>query len=138
MTLIEEVIKNFKNKKLNQNLNIVYVSIVDHGLDLSSYAGSKMAMEGFIKSAAVEYAKKSVRINMVSPGFIKTSYHRQFLKNQKKLNKWIISRTPMGRWGNPEEVSNVIEFLICGKSSYITGTTIFVDGGWNIAWIKKL
>ena len=92
-----------------------------------------MAMEGFIKSAAVEYAKKSVRINMVSPGFIKTSYHRQFLKNQKKLNKWILSRTPMGRWGNPEEVSNVIEFLICGKSSYITGTTIFVDGGWNIA-----
>ena len=86
-----------------------------------------------MKSAAVEFAKKSIRINIVAPGFIKTSYHKKFLKNQKQINKWILKRTPMGRWGNPEEVSNVIEFLISEKSSYITGSTIFVDGGWNIA-----
>ena len=137
LTLVEEVIKNFKrNKKKNRYLNIVYVTSIvgNHGFkDLSSYAASKMAMEGFMKSAAVEYGNKSIRINMVAPGFIKTSYHKKFIKNQKKLNKWILNRTPMGRWGEPNEVSNVIEFLISEKSSYITGSTIFVDGGWNIA-----
>lgn len=137
LTLVEEVIKNYRKKNnKKQNLNIVYVSSIvgNHGFkDLSSYAASKMAMEGFVKSAAVEYAAKSIRINMVAPGFIKTSYHRKFLQNQKKLNKWILNRTPMNRWGEPEEVSNAIEFLISEKSSYITGSTIFVDGGWNIA-----
>ncbi len=137
LTLVEEVIKNFKNKNnAKKDLNIVYVSSIvgNYGFkDLSSYAASKMAMEGFMKSAAVEFAKKSIRINIIAPGFIKTSYHKKFLKNQKQLNKWILNRTPMGRWGNPEEVSNVIEFLISEKSSYITGSTIFVDGGWNIA-----
>ena len=92
-----------------------------------------MALEGFIKSAAVEYAKKNVRMNLIAPGFIKSSYYNKFLKNQSNLNKWILNRTPMGRWGKPDEVSNVIEFLISEKSSYITGSTIYVDGGWNIS-----
>ena len=92
-----------------------------------------MALEGFIKSAAVEYAKKNVRMNLIAPGFIKSSYYNNFVKNQNNLNKWIINRTPMGRWGKPDEVSNVIEFLISEKSSYITGSTIYVDGGWNIS-----
>ena len=59
--------------------------------------------------------------------------NNNFVKNQNKLNKWILNRTPMGRWGKPDEVSNVIEFLISEKSSYITGSTIYVDGGWNIS-----
>ena len=92
-----------------------------------------MALEGFIKSASVEYAKKNVRMNLIAPGFIKSSYYNKFVKNQNKLNKWILNRTPMGRWGKPDEVSNVIEFLISEKSSYITGSTIYVDGGWNIS-----
>ena len=72
-------------------------------------------------------------MNLRAPGFIKSSYYNKFLKNQSNLNKWILNRTPMGRWGKPEEVSNVIEFLISEKSSYITGSTIYVDGGWNIS-----
>ncbi len=132
--LIEELLKFFKKKKTL--LSIVCISSIVGNLgfkDLSSYASSKTALEGFIKSAAVEYAKKNVRMNMIAPGFIKSSYYNKFLKNQRNLNKWILSRTPMGRWGKPDEVANVIEFLISEKSSYITGSTIYVDGGWNIS-----
>ena len=135
-------LKNYLNLtiKKKSSVSIVCISSIvgNFGFkDLSSYASSKMALEGFLKSVAVEYAKKNVRINLVAPGFIKSSYYNNFIKNQKKLNKWILERTPMGRWGNPNEVSNVIEFLISEKSSYITGTTIYVDGGWNISWKKK-
>tara|TARA_B110000027_G_scaffold13248_1_gene12646 strand:- start:671 stop:1405 length:735 start_codon:yes stop_codon:yes gene_type:complete len=134
VVLIEELLK-FYNKKKHQ-ISIVCISSIvgNFGFkNLSSYASSKMALEGFLKSVAVEYAKKNVRINLVAPGFIKSSYYSNFVKNQKNVNKWILERTPMGRWGKPEEVSNVIEFLISDKSSYITGSTIYVDGGWNIS-----
>lgn len=132
--LIEELLKFFKKNKTP--ISIVCISSIVGNLgfkNLSSYASSKMALEGFIKSASVEYAKKNVRMNLIAPGFIKSSYYNKFVKNQNKLNKWILNRTPMGRWGKPDEVSNVIEFLISEKSSYITGSTIYVDGGWNIS-----
>ena len=77
--------------------------------------------------------QKNVRMNLIAPGFIKSSYYNKFVKNQKRLNDWILTRTPMGRWGKPDEVSNVIEFLISDKSSYITGSTIYVDGGWHVS-----
>ena len=59
------------------------------------------------------------------------------LKNSKKIKKklynWTLSRIPMGRWGKPSEISPIIEFLISKNSSYITGSTFFVDGGWTAA-----
>lgn len=132
--LIEEFLKFFQKKKTPKSIVCISSIVGNIGFkDLSSYASSKMALEGFLKSVAVEYAKKNVRINMIAPGFIKSSYYNNFIKKQKDLNKWIIERTPMGRWGEPNEVSNVIEFLISEKSSYITGSTIYVDGGWNIS-----
>tara|TARA_B100000787_G_scaffold162297_1_gene142877 strand:+ start:1639 stop:2373 length:735 start_codon:yes stop_codon:yes gene_type:complete len=134
VVLIEELLKYFNKKK--SPLSVVCISSIvgNFGFkDLSSYASSKTALEGFLKSIAVEYAKRNVRINLIAPGFIKSSYYNNFIKNQKDINKWILERTPMGRWGKPEEVSNVIEFLISEKSSYITGSTIYVDGGWNIS-----
>ena len=133
MILIEELLK-FSKKKTPISIVCISSIVGNFGFkDLSSYASSKMALEGFVKSASVEYAKKNVRMNLIAPGFIKSSYYNQFIKNQKKLNTWILNRTPMGRWGKPDEVSNVIEFLISEKSSYITGSTIYVDGGWNIS-----
>lgn len=134
VVLIEELLKFYSKKK--SPISVVCISSIvgNFGFkDLSSYGSSKMALEGFLKNVAVEYAKKNVRINLVAPGFIKSSYYNNFIKNQKNINKWILQRTPMARWGKPEEVSNVIEFLISEKSSYITGTTIYVDGGWNIS-----
>ena len=99
-------------------------------VDLSGYASTKTALIGLTKCLAVEYAKKNFRFNIVSPGFTKTSYFNKFKKN-KQLYNWTKSKTPMRRWGNISEISNLVNFLISEKSDYITGQEIFIDGGWT-------
>ena len=98
--------------------------------ELSNYASSKGALEALTKSLAIEYAKKGVRINSIAPGFVESSYATNFKKNNK-LYKWTLNKIPMGRWGKCSEISPMVEFLISNKSSYITGSTIFIDGGWS-------
>ena len=75
-------------------------------------------------------AKNNIRANLVNPGFIKSSYFEQF-KKKKSLYNWTLSRIPQKRWGNPNEVSNLICFLLSDLSSYINGTSINIDGGWT-------
>tara|TARA_B100000795_G_scaffold269338_1_gene258428 strand:- start:2762 stop:3508 length:747 start_codon:yes stop_codon:yes gene_type:complete len=131
--ITKEYIKNIKKNK-NTNHSIVSITSIvgPQGFsELSSYAASKGALEASMKSLAIEYGNKNIRINCVAPGFVKTSYYDDFKKNNPKLYKWTIEKTPMKRWGNVEEVANVVEFLVSEKSSFITGSTIFVDGGWT-------
>ena len=97
--------------------------------ELSGYASSKSALTGLNKSFAVEMAKYNIRSNIISPGFIETSYAKNFKKN-KKLYNWTISRIPQKRWGKASEVCNLICFLLSEKSTYITGSEYNVDGGW--------
>ena len=97
--------------------------------ELSGYASTKSALTGLNKSFAVEMAKHNIRSNIVSPGFIETSYAKNFKKN-KKLYNWTISRIPQKRWGKASEVCNLICFLLSEKSSYITGSEYNIDGGW--------
>ena len=75
-------------------------------------------------------AKYKIRANLINPGFIKTSYYEKF-KMRKKLYNWTLSRIPQKRWGEPEEISALISFLISDASNYITGETINIDGGWT-------
>ena len=74
-----------------------------------------------------------MRINTINPGFIKTSYFKKFKKDKKKLYEWTISRTPIGRWGEAEEVANLAIFLLSSNSEYINGEDISIDGGWSNA-----
>ena len=77
-------------------------------------------------------ATHKIRANLVNPGFTKTSFYRKF-KKKKKLYNWTLSRIPSNRWGEPEEIANLICFLLSTKSNYITGETINIDGGWSNA-----
>ena len=97
--------------------------------ELSGYASSKSALTGLNKSFAVEMAKHNIRSNIISPGFIETSYAKNFKKN-KKLYNWTISRIPQKRWGKASEVCSLVCFLLSEKSSYITGSEYNIDGGW--------
>ena len=99
---------------------------------LSGYASTKSALTGLTKSFATEMSKYNVRANVVNPGFTKTSYFKKF-KSRKKLYNWTLSRIPMNRWGEPEEIASLICFLLSKKSSYITGEEINIDGGWTNA-----
>ena len=98
--------------------------------ELAGYSSSKGALKSLTKCVAVEHAKDKIRANIVVPGFIKTSYFKKFKKDKKRLYNWTLNRTPMLRWGETNEVVNLIEFLISNESSYITGSSFNVDGGW--------
>ena len=119
--------KQYKIKSSIVNLNSI---VGERGFkNLSGYASSKGALTSLTKSFAVEVAEYGIRANLLCPGFIKTSYYKKF-KMKKKLYKWTLSKIPLSRWGEVNEISNAASFLISDESSYITGSTLNVDGGW--------
>ena len=114
--------------------HILFVSSIvgTRGFDeLSTYAVSKSALEGFMRSASVEYAKDGIQLNCLAPGFVESSYAENFKENKKDLYEWTLAQTPMGRWGKCEEMANIASFMISEQNSYMTGTTIYSDGGWT-------
>ena len=119
----------FKNKLKGSIVNIGSIVGPTGFSELSGYASTKSALIGLTKSYAVEMSKKNIRANIINPGFTKTSYFKKF-KQKKKLYKWTLSRIPMGRWGEPNEISYLINYLLSYKSQYITGESINIDGGW--------
>tara|TARA_B100000989_G_scaffold298979_1_gene291599 strand:- start:4742 stop:5488 length:747 start_codon:yes stop_codon:yes gene_type:complete len=126
----EYVLYSKKNKIKSSIINIGSIVGENGFKELSGYASTKGALKSLTKSFAIEYAQENIRANLINPGFIKTSYYKSFKSKKKNLYKWTLKRTPMGRWGTSDEVVSLIEFLISDESSYITGATINVDGGW--------
>lgn len=101
--------------------------------ELSGYASSKGALTALTKSFAIEMSDQGIRANTISPGFIKTSYYEKFKKKKKNLYKWTLSRVPLNRWGEPNEVAELVSFILSNNSSYINGEDISIDGGWSNA-----
>ncbi|KAH7542393.1 tropinone reductase homolog At2g29360 [Ziziphus jujuba] len=95
------------------------------------YSMSKGAINQLAKDLACEWAKYNIRINSVAPSFIKTPLVEHYLSDEKFLEA-IKSRTPMGRTGEPKEVSSLVAFLCLPAASYITGQTICIDGGMTV------
>ena len=96
----------------------------------ANYAASKAGIIGMSKSLAIEYAKKNITINCVSPGFIQTKMTDNIAENIKAV---LISKIPMAKLGKGEDVSNTVAFLCSEAASYITGETIHVNGGMYMA-----
>ena len=119
-------IKKMLKKKYGKIVNIT--SVVGHtgNLGQANYAASKAGIIGFSKSLAIEYAKKNININCVSPGFIKTEMTDKINEEFKKI---LINKIPSGYLGTGEDVSNCVAFLISDMSKYIHGETIHVNGG---------
>ncbi len=95
------------------------------------YATSKAGVEMMTRTLALELAKSNIRANAVAPGAIETPMNILLDENEKARQK-TLTQIPMGRIGNAEEVANAVEFLASEKASYITGTTLFVDGGMTL------
>ena len=119
-------IKKMLKNKFGRIVNIT--SVVGHtgNLGQSNYSASKAGLIGMSKSLAVEYAKKNITINCVSPGFIVSN---MTMNIAEKVKLYLTSRIPMGKLGTGEDVSNCVAFLSSESASYITGETIHVNGG---------
>ena len=128
--LCKYAIKKMLKNKYGRIVNIT--SIVGHtgNLGQSNYTASKAAINAMSKSLAIEYAKKNITINCVSPGFIQSKMTDNILESIKAV---LTSRIPMSRLGTGEDVSNTVAFLSSDAASYITGETIHVNGGMYMA-----
>ena len=123
-------IKKMLKSKSGKIINIT--SIVGHtgNLGQANYSASKAGIIAFSKSLALEYAKKSININCVSPGFIKTDMTD---KSDEEFKKLLINKIPSGSLGTGEDVSNCVAFLASDMANYINGETIHVNGGMYMA-----
>ena len=119
-------IKKMLKKKYGKIINIT--SVVGHtgNLGQANYAASKAGIIAFSKTLAIEYAKKNININCVSPGFIKTDMTDKINEEFKKI---LINKIPSGDLGTGDDVSNCVAFLASDLASYINGETIHVNGG---------
>ena len=123
---IKKMLKNKKGKIIN------ITSIVGHtgNLGQANYTASKAGIIAMSKSLAIEYAKKNINVNCISPGFIKTAMTD---KIDDKFKEIIVSKIPSARLGEPEDIANAVKFLASNQSDYINGETLHVNGGMYMA-----
>ena len=123
---IKKMLKNKSGKVIN------ITSIVGHtgNLGQANYTASKAGIVAMSKSLAIEYAKKNININCISPGFIKTAMTN---KIDEKFKDLIISKIPSARLGEPKDIANAVLFLASDQSDYINGETLHVNGGMYMA-----
>ncbi len=128
--MCKNAIKKMLKQKRGKIINIT--SIVGHtgNLGQANYAASKAGIIAFSKSLAIEYAKKNINVNCVSPGFIKTEMTD---KINDEFKKTLIDKIPSGDLGTGEDVSNCVAFLASDMAKYVNGETIHVNGGMYMA-----
>ena len=123
---IKKMLKNKSGKIIN------ITSVVGHtgNIGQANYTASKAGIIAMSKTLAIEYAKKNININCISPGFIKTAMTDQI---DEKFKEIIVSKIPSARLGNPEDIANAVIFLASDQSNYINGETLHVNGGMYMA-----
>jgi len=123
---IKKMLKNKSGKIIN------ITSVVGHtgNLGQTNYTASKAGIIAMSKSLSIEYAKKNINVNCISPGFIKTAMTD---KIDEKFKDQIVSKIPSGRLGEPEDIANAVLFLVSDQSNYINGETLHVNGGMYMA-----
>ncbi len=123
---IKKMLKNKSGKIVN------ITSVVGHTGNLGqvNYTASKAGIIAMSKSLAIEYAKKNINVNCISPGFIKTAMTD---KIEDKFKESIISKIPSSRLGEPDDIANAVLFLSSNQSNYINGETLHVNGGMYMA-----
>jgi len=129
--LSKNVVKKMLKSKKGKIINIT--SIVGHtgNIGQANYTASKAGVVAMSKSLALEYGKKNINVNCISPGFISTEMTNKINDDYKEVLK---SKIPMNRFGTPNDIANTVIFLCSNLSDYITGETIHVNGGMYFSW----
>ena len=124
---IKKMLKNKSGKIIN------ITSVVGHtgNAGQANYTASKAGIVAMSKSLAIEYAKKNINVNCISPGFISTAMTDRI---DEKFKETIIAKIPSNRLGKPEDIANAVNFLSSDQSDYINGETLHVNGGMYLGW----
>lgn len=124
-----------KKKKLNKGASVVFVSSIggvrNYSEGNSIYGASKAAINSTMKFCAIEFAPKKIRVNSVNPGMINTEFNNPDILTEEQL-KNDIEKYPLRRFGEPEDVANAIIYLLSDASSWVTGTSLIIDGGYTV------
>jgi|TARA_B110000914_G_scaffold33442_1_gene26245 3-oxoacyl-[acyl-carrier protein] reductase len=122
----------FYKSRLAKNASLVFISTVAASIGMpfhSSIAMSKSSLEALSRTLAAEWSPE-IRVNCVAPSLVNTKLAKRFFRNDKQI-ELMSEKHPLKRTGNPQDISNAIEFLLSRKSSWITGQVINVDGGMS-------
>ena len=119
-------IKDMMKARKGRIINITSIVGVEGNPGQANYCASKAGIIGFTKSVAKEYGGKGVTVNAVAPGFIQTAMTDKLPDNVKEA---YLKQIPLGRFGQPEDIANVVEFLASDKAAYVTGQVVEVTGG---------
>ncbi len=124
--IIKTLLPNLLSNRYGKIIGISSIVGTTGNPGQANYVASKSGLSGLYKSIALEVAKRNINVNLVSPGFISTSMTEN-LNDDQKSN--YLSRIPMMRFGNPEDIANIVFFLSTDDASYITGQNFHVNGG---------
>lgn len=129
-----EVAKIMKKNNSGSIINISSMA-AQYGIPkVIAYSASKTAIEGMTRAMAVDLAQYGIRVNCVAPGFIKTNMSGKALDNDPERKNKVLSRTPMGRLGEPSDVADAIFYYATAESKFTTGTVLPIDGGNSIGF----
>jgi len=108
-------------------INILSLTVALGLPTVVAYTAAKAALMQLTRLLAVEWAAYNINVNGVAPGFFRTELTNSIQTDSR--NQWILHRTPLGRWGNSEDMTGAVLFLASPASNFVTGQVIFVDGG---------
>jgi acetoacetyl-CoA reductase len=128
--MTKPIIENMSERGWGRVINISSVNGIKGAFGQTNYSAAKAGMHGFTKALALEYARKAVTVNTISPGYIGTQMVTAIPK--EVLDSKIIPQIPMGRLGKPEEVAGLVAYLASDEAAFVTGANISINGGQHM------
>ncbi len=125
---IREMVRQKSGRIINLT-SIVAGQVGTGAVQAAHYSASKGGVTALTETLAAEFGSQGITVNAIGPGVIETAMTENFLADDK-MKQWMLSRIPKGRFGKPEDIGYLAVYLASDEADYVTGATIFIDGGW--------
>lgn len=130
--MAQAVVPGMTKRKRGSIINIASLTSELGRANITGYTAAKGGVRQLTRALAVELGATGIRVNAIGPGYFETEMNRALIDN-KEFYAWVNGRTPMRRWGDPAELSGAAVYLASDASSFMTGQTIYVDGGFSVS-----